>query len=169
MADLISIEIKDKEVKKALDNLSSRLKDMKPIMQGIGAVVLEDVQEHFRENKGSDKKWDPLSKTTIDARRKGKGKKYSGPQMLRDTGFLRNSLINSKFESVPKSGIRIVDREKVILGTTVEYAAIHNFGGYTGKNNKVKIPQREFMWLSQKANTKIIKMIGDVLEKEWKK
>ena len=42
----------------------------------------------------------------------------------------------------------MADNDTALVGTNMEYAAIHNFGGMAGRNRKVRIPQREFMTLT---------------------
>ena len=58
-----------------------------------------------------------------------------GKQMI-DSGALRGSMS------------RLADNDTALVGTNMEYAAIHNFGGMAGRNRKVRIPQREFMTLT---------------------
>lgn len=40
------------------------------------------------------------------------------------------------------------DNDTALVGTNIVYAAIHNFGGMAGRNRKVRIPQREFLTLT---------------------
>lgn len=64
------------------------------------------------------------------------GLKYRNGKPLNDTGALRNSF--STFS----------DNDTALVGTNLVYAAIHNFGGMAGRGRKVRIPQREFLVLS---------------------
>ncbi|UOO81176.1 phage virion morphogenesis protein [Uruburuella testudinis] len=64
------------------------------------------------------------------------GLKYRNGKPLIDTGALRGSISS------------MADNDTALVGTNMEYAAIHNFGGWAGRNKKVFIPQREFMMLT---------------------
>ena len=64
------------------------------------------------------------------------GLKYRHGKPLIDSGALRGSISSQ------------ADNDTALVGTNLEYAAIHNFGGMAGRNRKVRIPQREFMTLT---------------------
>lgn len=76
--------------------------------------------------------WPSLAESTIKQRRQ----KSDVP--LRDTGILMASLIAS--EPYSSGGGMAAD-----VGSNLEYAAIHNFGGMAGRNRAVKIPQRRYL------------------------
>lgn len=64
-----------------------------------------------------------------------KDKKLSQSDILQLSGHLRRSVHTR------------INKDSITLGTNVEkgYAAIHQFGGYAGRNNKVFIPQRAYL------------------------
>ena len=64
------------------------------------------------------------------------GLEYRHGKPLIDSGALRGSISS------------MADNDTALVGTNMEYAAIHNFGGMAGRNRKVRIPQREFMTLT---------------------
>lgn len=106
------------------------------IMAKASILLFKDVMDHFKQEIGPKDKWKRLSPVTIAGRKKGKRK--GTIRKLQDTGALKNSIR-------PRS-----TRTTAIVETSIEYAAIHNFGGMAGKNKKVKIPQRRFMFASKK-------------------
>jgi phage virion morphogenesis protein len=53
--------------------------------------------------------------------------------------------------------------DHVRVGTPVEYAAIHHFGGKAGKNRKVTIPRRQILGLSDDDQGAIAEIAGDWL------
>lgn len=64
------------------------------------------------------------------------GLKYRAGKPLTDTGRLKDSFST------------MYDNDTALVGTNIIYAAIHNFGGQAGRNRKVRIPQREFLTLT---------------------
>jgi phage gpG-like protein len=68
LSRLIKIEIDDREVKKLLNNLSSKLKDMSPVMRRVAGIMHDAVEENF-EKQGRPN-WKPLSPKTIKQRQK---------------------------------------------------------------------------------------------------
>lgn len=111
---------------------SNRLKREKGrTLTAIGNEILEDVSDHFEDEKSSDSMgWKQLSKSRIKQREKIN--KWPG-KMLQVSGRLKNSI------SMRVSG------SKVIVGTNVVYAEAMN-------------KQRRFMWLSREAKKQIIKI-----------
>ena len=63
-----------------------------------------------------------------------------GLAILLDTGTLRNSILASPH------------RDSVTLGSVLEYAAIHQFGGMAGRGKKVRIPARPFLPVDRDGN-----------------
>lgn len=152
----ITLDIKTLGIEKITDRLERirRRADNNRAMLGKMAVLgFKDIQQHFRDERGPHGKWPSLSPNTVSARRKGSGrtgkrrskiKSKFKTRMLQDTGRLRNSFM-------PTGGRRRFLPNSVVLFTDVEYAGIHNFGGKAGRNQSVKIPKREFMWISESA------------------
>ena len=64
------------------------------------------------------------------------GLKYRDGKPLSDSGRLKDSFST------------LSDNDTALVGTNIVYAAIHNFGGMAGPNRKVRIPQREFLTLT---------------------
>lgn len=85
-------------------------------MDGIANDVTAKVQMGFRDQKDPwGQPWLPLKPSTIRARRKGKG--GGSTKILRDTGVLSNSITAQR-----------TDPLTIEMGTTVPYAAAHQFG-----------------------------------------
>ena len=95
------------------------------------------------------------------------GRKLRGPKMPRGvsggfdgstlavgTGRLRGSLT----KRVTVSGGRVVAQ----VGTNVKYAEIHEYGGRTGRNKSVEMPERPFLRPSVAAQkSRTLEIIGD--------
>ncbi len=97
---LIEITVDDKEMKALFKRLSARASDMTPVMQIIGETIRSSVIKNFEV--GGRPRWKPSAKP--------KGK------TLIDTSRLLGS-INWK-----------ANKDSVLVGTNVVYAAIHQFG-----------------------------------------
>ena len=147
-----------KRITDRLTEMQRKAKGDRVVFTKLAILGFKDVQDHFRRESAPDNKWPPLSPVTIEGRTKGP-KTYKGeskrkaairrrrsPKMLQDTGTLRNSLLPASRNTY--GGTRFIPNG-IVLFTKLVYAAIHNFGGMAGRGRKVKIPQREFMWLSR--------------------
>ncbi|EFH23696.1 hypothetical protein NEIPOLOT_00440 [Neisseria polysaccharea ATCC 43768] len=53
------------------------------------------------------------------------------------------------------------DNDTALVGTNIVYAAIHNFGGMAGRNRKVRIPQREFLTLTDNDKQALMDDVQD--------
>ena len=118
-----------------------------PVFNEIGELWARDVKKIF--DIGGDPKWKPSGRAsaggTVKAgKRKGQMKK--GKTLIRHS-HLKNSIM-------PR-----VEGNKIILGTNKVYAAIHNYGGKTGRGHKVTMTKREFMMLRPSIMRDILKRL----------
>ena len=95
----------------AIDKLEEKIKSVnRSTMYKIGTVVKSDLLFGFRnETDPSGKKWKPLKKSTLRARKK----KGHGAKILQDTGNLKRSL-----------NFKAIDG-KVTIGYNASYAVYH--------------------------------------------
>lgn len=131
---MVKIEIDDRDLKNLLNEIQKKADNMKPVMVAIANSMLEAVEKNF-EKEGRPDKWQELSEKTIKQRIIKK--RWPG-KILQQTGQLLASIQPSATD------------KSAIVSTNKVYAAIHHFGGYTGKNRKVKIPARPYMQLTGK-------------------
>jgi phage gpG-like protein len=104
----VRIQIKKNQdtVSRLLQDLTGRLQDLTPVMRDIGEILVEHIQENFREGTAPDgTRWKPSVRAMKE-----------GGKTLIDTGVLRNS-----FHARP-------DRRSVRIGTPDVRAAVHQFG-----------------------------------------
>lgn len=120
---MISIQFDDREVREALNRAMARAGNLKPLMEDIGESVLLSVKRNF-EAEGRPALW-----------KKSKRAEAGGGQTLSDKARLRNSITLRAMAS------------QVEVGTNVEYAAIHHFGGKAGRGRKVTLPARPYLML----------------------
>ena len=75
--------------------------------------------------------------------------KYRSGIPLNDTGALRQSIDE------------LSDNDTALVGTNMVYAAIHQFGGWAGRNNKVFIPARPFLQLTNEDKQDLLDGVQD--------
>lgn len=166
---MITIQIEDREVLRALDALRARVGNMAPAMRAVAQVLRSDILDRFDTQTAPDGlAWEPLSAASILSRarrhapagyRKRRAQTMArftgGAKALLDTGQLRNSI----------KVLRVSSTEAVV-GTSLSYSAIHNFGGKAGRGRKVTIPARPFMGLSLAGKSDVFDVIARHLATE---
>lgn len=75
--------------------------------------------------------------------------KYRSGIPLNDTGALRQSIDE------------LSDNDTALVGTNMVYAAIHQFGGWAGRNRKVYIPARPFLQLTNQDKQDLLDDVQD--------
>ena len=131
--DPIEIKLDNKEVEKKLQELAKKASDLKPLMKNIAGIFASAAEDNFAE-EGRPDKWVDLSEVTKKQRKKiGK---YPG-QILQVSGQLASS-VNTYY-----------DNDSAVIGSNLEYAAIHQLGGQAGRNKKVTIPARPYLKLTE--------------------
>lgn len=127
----IRIEIDEEEARRNLNELLARMSNPRPFYEAAGNILVRSVGENFQRQSAPDgTPWMPLRPATIRARhRRGR----SAIAILRETGILAGSI----FHQVDDDGVRV--------GSPVEYAAIHQFGGTIDMPARAgKIYRRQF-------------------------
>jgi hypothetical protein len=132
----------DKDMRDFFGKINSRLekvKDGKSEYVGLlSAIVFKDVMDHYEKEQGSKGSWKPWSKSYKDHMQKiGR----AGNQILQFDGKLRQNFLPTNWKSV-SDGIYWFNNAKTKSG--YPYAAAHDDGSG-------RLPQRDFMWLSDKA------------------
>ena len=128
----IEIKIDNKDVEKKLLELAQKGENLRPLMKNIAGIFASATEENFK-NEGRPDKWTELSEAT--KKQRTKQKKWLG-QILQVSGQLASS-ISTQY-----------DENSAVIGSNLDYAAIHQLGGQTGKNKKVTIPARPYLKLT---------------------
>lgn len=103
----ISIEVDTAPVRSMLEQLAAKMTDMTPVMKTIGEIVVHQVDHAFESGTApGGARWKESERV----------RKHGG-QTLIDSARMRNSITNHP------------SAMQVVVGTNVEYAAIHQFGG----------------------------------------
>ena len=128
----IEIKIDNKEVSKRLLELAHKGENLRPLMKNIAGIFAYSTEENFA-NEGRPDKWLDLSEQTKKQRKKTG---HWPGQILQVSGQLASSIST------------YYDNESAIIGSNLDYAAIHQLGGQAGKNKSVSIPARPYLKLS---------------------
>ena len=147
MSEPIEIKLDNKEVESRLLDLAKRSENLRPLMKNIAGIFAYSTGENFKE-EGRPDKWTELSESTIKQRTKNK--QWPG-MILQISGQLASS-VNTYY-----------DDDSAVMGSNLEYAAIHQLGGQAGKNKSVEIPARPYLQLTPDDFEEILSMTENFL------
>ena len=136
----IEIELDNKEVRQKLLDLAKKTDNLRPLMKNIAGIFAYSTEENFKE-EGRPDKWIDLAEST--KKQRTKKRKWPG-QILQVEGKLAASI--STF----------YDNDSAVIGSNLEYAAIHQLGGQAGRNKKVNIPARPYLQLTDEDFQEIL-------------
>jgi phage virion morphogenesis protein len=147
---MIHIRINDSEFQNDLSQLQGKLGNMRPAMAGIANMMLEAVERNFatETDPTTGLRWTPLSAKTIQKRAK---RGHWPGKILQVSGNLAAS-ISANYGD-----------DYAIVGTNKVYAAIHHFGGSTGRRHAANIPARPYLELPEQAKQDIINTVSSYL------
>lgn len=128
-----TVKIDDREIRGLLSAMLVTLGNLKPAMEEIGEHVVTSILENFGDRSGPDgSPWEPVS----DDYAAWKAKKgHSADDILVFSSDLLKSIS-------PKAKATSVE---VGTGPYLVYAAIHQFGGRTGRSHASQMPARPYM------------------------
>ena len=144
---MFEIKVEAKNVMSALERLAHTGQDMSPVMRVIAQELDRQTEKNFAAEGRP--KWLGIKP------RKGR----EGGRILQDTGQLAASITTSH------------DSHSAMIGTNKVYAAIHQFGGKTGRDHKVTMPARPFLpidaqgQLQPEAEENILGLVNDYLSR----
>ena len=148
MSEPIEIKLNNKEIEKHLLELAKKAENLRPVMKNIAGILAYSTEENFKAEGRPDKRVD-LAETTQKERQK---KGHWPGQILQVTGQLASS-VNTYY-----------DNDCAIIGSNLDYAAIHQLGGNAGKNHAAEIPARPYILLQQEDEKNIIDEITNYLK-----
>lgn len=149
-----TLEIDDHEVLAALTRLARHIDYLEPALDKIGAAVADSIKANFRDQQDPDgNDWKELSDVTKERRRQGRGS--GSPEILRDTGRLKESIASQTGDFA------------VEIGSDVKYANMMQFGGDKSDYPWLwgDIPARPFVGVSDHDRAQILDILHDYLER----
>ena len=155
----INITADTKRVQASLRRLRKVTTDKSSINRKVANLLETTTRKRFRTQKAPDgSKWQDNADSTIkirDSRYKSRKKKktdHTRSLLIGDTRVL--SAIRSRYS-----------KDKVVIGTTAIYGAIHQYGGSAGRGGKVKIPARPFLGISNSDQKAVVKLFRKEIRK----
>ena len=133
MSNPIKIKIDNNAVNEKLLEIAQKSENLRLLMKNIAGVFAYSTEENFKE-EGRPDKWADLAEST--KKQRTKTGHYPG-QILQVSGQLASSIST------------YYDNDSAVIGSNLDYAAIHQLGGQTGKNQSVTIPARPYLKLSE--------------------
>jgi len=133
-------------VRQRLQEISSRMSDLSPILRAIGDRVVEQTKRRF-ESQGpapDGTPWAHLKPATLTAKKHKK--------ILTETGHLRDSI-----------RYRLIGQNAVAVGTNRVYAAIHQLGGRTPARIIVPVRKKALFWPGAAHPVKSVKHPGSAI------
>lgn len=132
-----------------LQRFSDRLETRSDLAEMIAEEMRTQTMDRFdaeRSPKGD--KWEPSGRSWQEGlTKRGKQRKKGYGKTLQDQGSLVNSINTSS------------NKEQAAVGSNLIYARIHNLGGVTGRNHATRIPQREYLGVSEENFDEIRRLI----------
>ena len=147
MSEPIEIKLDNKEIESRLLDLAKRSENLRPLMKNIAGIFAYSTEENFKE-EGRPDKWTDLAEST--KKQRTKTGHYPG-QILQVSGQLASSIST------------YYDNDSAVIGSNLDYAAIHQLGGQAGKNQSVTIPARPYLQLNNEDFEEILSVTENFL------
>lgn len=167
---MLTIEVNDRLVLNALQQVAGRLGDTTPALKAIGETLAESTRERFDSSAGPDgQPWAPNTQTTI-LRYLGIYKSsYTKSGRLSAKGAERvmaKKPLIGETRSLSSTISWQVIGESVEIGSPMVYAAVQQFGAKAKEFGRAPwgdIPPRPFLGVSEADQRDILAMIYDFL------
>jgi len=147
---MIEINYDDRQVLDALQELSRRMHDMKPVMRDIAGVMADATERAFEDeaDPATGLAWHPLMASTVTMRG------GDAHPILQRSGQLASSIVTAYGADFAQ------------IGSNKVYAAMHQFGGTTAPNSMIPgkaIPARPFLGLGDDDKDEILDIVRGYL------
>lgn len=145
-----SVEIENQDIFKRIKEFADETGDIKPFLKLASRRIMNVIDENFEtEGKNTGEKWENWSDIWLK-RREELGK--ADGKILSLDGYLRRSIE------------RHIDSDRAVIGSSLKYAAIHNFG--STDDMKIDMPQREFLRIDAFEEEKILDDLYEYIKKK---
>ena len=144
VARTAGVEIESSALNAALERLAAELANPSAAMDQIGRYLVASTLRRFERERAPDgSPWLQSARALAE-----------GGQTLTDTGRLRGSIAHT----VAGGG------HAVEVGSSVLYAAIHQFGGRAGRGRRVTLPARPYLGIDDRDRDAIARIVSRALE-----
>lgn len=138
----------------AMNRGGAALEDWREIWPTIGELLRTSFKDTF-DAEGRPRRWVDLADLTIERRRKGPGK-GAAYKILQDSGRLFGSITESNHADFTE----VLTADSMVMGSTVEYAAKHNYG----HKGPPPTPRRAFLVVQPEDEQEIEETVSDWIE-----
>lgn len=134
--------LKDEAWKKFLIEIKGEIKNPIPILRSAyNTIGFKDIIKHFQAEMGPNGKWQRSQRAIKE-----------GGQTLQDTGNLKKNFL-------PTNSKRY-NKDAILIFNNAPYSGVHDTG-----SAKRSLPQRKFMYFTNKAMDRIAEMFLDQITK----
>ena len=171
MAASDGIELDLTQFDKATRRMIKAGANLKPVFQRKRKEFRADQKDHFKQQRASDgSTWPKNSEATREKRlsRGGRAAKFTKKGRLRKPVARRlNKVLSARLISGTK--FKATKREMVLrsLRHALGWATVHQHGGVVGRGSR--LPQREFLWVSDPFLRKFVEAAQLHLRGAWEK
>lgn len=140
------------EVDRRLAEMGRRAEFMRPVFKEISPSMRADQRDHVHKTAGSDGQWPPRSAVT-EARRLAHNKRVRVTKAMRVVALKKPRKLSrpkTLLGRLPTAFRMVYTDHALTMKSTVRWAGIHWRGGNAGHGRKVRIPRREFYWMSDR-------------------
>lgn len=170
---MIKINVDDREVLAALDQLLTKTAHLKPLMQDIGEFLSETTKRRFDTSTAPDgSRWAPNSEVTILKYLGVYKGSYTKAGNLSKKGAQRlggkRPLIGETRSLMSRINYR-AENDSVVIGSPMIYAAVQQFGAKRREFGRAPwgdIPARPFLGISVDDRSSILDLISEYLDPE---
>lgn len=128
----ITLTVHDEAARRLFRELGERCRNPKPALAAIGDLMVESVQRNFEEKRSPDgAPWAPVSAAYAAWKTRHKGRNA-------DDILVLNRILMGSIN-------RRATAREVAVGSNMPYAAVHQFGGRTGRKGTATMPARPFL------------------------
>lgn len=153
-----------RDVQNGLRRLQLAGHDLRPVFKRARHYLRADQREHAKARMGSSASWPELSPTTL-LQRKQRSRKQSRYRQGRKRRRGRN--FRGPLGRLPNAYKIEYDARRIVARSRVPWSGVHWKGGKAG--HKARIPQREFLWISNQLLVAVSRLAVDYIAGAWDK
>lgn len=143
--------------------------DLRPVWRATRSEVRKEQAEHVKRQEGPKGKWPALSSATLNRRLRAGGinKKFTkrGNRLKKRAARRLGKMLSRKLIVGSKYKIHKLHAR---MTSPVPWAGVHNKGGQAGRP-RVRIPARQFMWVSRKLQNKVARVAATHLAQHFER
>ena len=156
------------EVDRAMADVEARAKRLAPAFRELRRPLRADQRAHARAEEGPDGRW-PARSPFTEARRqvRNRAARIHRYDVLRRGEGRRRSTPKQLLGRLPAAILVKVGELYIRASSRADWAGIHQYGGQAGRNRRVRIPARPFLWLSDALLRTARDVLGNYVVKGW--